>query len=56
MVHYAAACETTSSLEFLSSVGANLEDKDKEGKTPLMVAAELGRVDNLEFIIKKASL
>ena len=26
---------------------ANLEDSDKDGMTPVMVAAELGRADNL---------
>ena len=53
LVHFAAASENTSALDFLVSVGANLEDKDTEGMTPLMVAAELGRIKNVEFIIEK---
>ena len=43
-MHYAAACSTTSSLEFLDSVGANFEDVDKEGITPLMMACMVSYV------------
>ena len=38
LVHYAAACSSTSSLEYLESVGANMEDVDRQGITPLMIS------------------
>ena len=34
------------------SRGANLEEVDKEGKTPLMIACSLGRIDNAKFIVE----
>ena len=37
---------------FLHERNANLEDSDKDGMTPIMVAAELGRADNLEYLVK----
>ena len=37
-MHYAAGCPGTAPLEYLVSVGANLEDVDKQGYTPLMIA------------------
>ena len=37
-MHYAAGCPGTAPLEYLVSVGANLEDVDKQGCTPLMIA------------------
>ena len=37
---------------FLHERNANLEDSDKDGMTPVMVAAELGRADNLDFLIR----
>ena len=37
-MHYAAGCSGTAPLEYLVSVGANLEDVDKQGCTPLMIA------------------
>ena len=37
---------------FLHERNANLEDSDKDGMTPVMVAAEVGRADNLDFLIR----
>ena len=37
---------------FLHERNANLEDSDKDGMTPIMVGAEVGRADNLEFLVK----
>ncbi len=51
-VHYAAAARGTGPLEFLVGSGANLEDIDKKGRTPLMRACRLGRVDNVRYIIE----
>ena len=42
-----------SPLKFLADRGANLEDVDKEGTTPLMIACTLGRVENVKFIVEK---
>jgi ankyrin repeat protein len=36
-------------LEFLSSRGASLEEVDKEGTTPLMIACMLGRIQVTEL-------
>ena len=43
LVHYAAACEDDGLLKFLFEKGANLEDPDKDGQTPLMIACKVGR-------------
>jgi ankyrin repeat protein len=52
LAHYAAACKGLGPLKFLLDNGANLEDTNKMGMTPLIVAAEVGRAENVEFIIK----
>jgi ankyrin repeat protein len=39
-------------LEFLLSRGANMEEVDKEGTTPLMIACSLGRLDNAKYIVE----
>ncbi len=51
-VHYAAASEGTATLEFLVENGANLEDVDRKGRTPLMRACRVGRAENARFIIE----
>ena len=55
LVHYAAACTDVAPLEFLISKGVNLEDSDKSGLTPLMIAAKVGRASTADFIIEKLS-
>ena len=53
LVHYAAACSDVGALEFLCEKGANLEDKDKAGQTPLMTACRVGRDKTANFIIER---
>ena len=53
LVHYAAACTEVGPLAFLWEAGANLEDKDREGRTPLMTACQVGREETANFIIEK---
>jgi ankyrin repeat protein len=51
LIHYAAAAKSTEPMKFLLKNGANLEDVDSAGVTPLMLACQHGRVDNVRFII-----
>lgn len=44
-----------SPLKFLFEKGANLEEVDKEGTTPLMVACSSGRLGNVKFIVETLS-
>ena len=53
LVHYAAACADVGPLKFLYEKGANLEDPDKDGQTPLMIACKVGRFKCAEYIIEK---
>ncbi|XP_064623807.1 poly [ADP-ribose] polymerase tankyrase-like [Lineus longissimus] len=53
-IHYAAACEGPGPLELLLSRGVNADETETEGKTPLMIAADCGRVKNVELLLKKA--
>ena len=42
-------------IAFLASKGANLLDTDKDGKTPLMIACQTGRMQTANFIIEKVA-
>lgn len=53
-IHYAAACEGTGPLDFLLSRGIRIDDVDNEGHTPLHIAADAGRAQNVELILRKA--
>ena len=55
LVHYAAACSEVGALAFLCEKGANLEEKDRAGQTPLMTACRVGRENTSDFIIEKLS-
>ena len=52
LVHYAACNPTDAALDFLISKGVPANDKDNHGMTPLMIACELGRVDNVNYLVK----
>ena len=52
LVHYAAGAAGLSPLRFLVEHGANLEDVDRRGTTPLMLACKVGRLQNVEFIVE----
>ena len=53
LIHYAAANPINSALKFLCAKGIPINDKDLKGTTPLMIACELGRTENVEFLIKE---
>jgi hypothetical protein len=50
-VHYAAACTGTGPLEYLIKIGADITVADVKGITPLMIAAQLGRVENIKLLL-----
>merc|ERR1719427_1871588 len=50
-VHYAAACQTSHSLAFLKNV-VNVEEQDTIGRTPLMVACEAGRHEQVQMLVQ----
>ncbi len=52
LIHYAATCAGLGPLEFLSENGANLEDVDKQGHTPLILACQVGRLENARFMVE----
>ncbi|XP_071963816.1 poly [ADP-ribose] polymerase tankyrase-like [Antedon mediterranea] len=52
-IHYAAACEGSGPLELLLNKSANPEETDNQGTTPLMIAAQTGRTQNIEILMRK---
>ena len=52
LVHYAAANENPDILEFLIKSGADPNEFDSRKTTPLMIAAELGKLHNIKVIIE----
>lgn len=55
LIHYAAANPTDVALKFLVSKGIPINDKDNQNTTPLMIACQLGRVDNVKFLVQEQS-
>ena len=56
-IHYAACCKTNGPLNYLLSLGALIDEVDKEKKSPLMYACMAGRLDNVKsLIMKKANI
>lgn len=53
LMHYAAANKTDAALNFLISKGVPANDKDIRGTTPLMIACELGRTDNVICLLNE---
>ncbi|CAH1779903.1 unnamed protein product [Owenia fusiformis] len=53
-IHYAAACEGKGPLELLLNRGVSAEEADKKGYTPLMIAVECDRIQNVHVLMKKA--
>jgi ankyrin repeat protein len=53
LMHYAAANVSDVALQFLVSKSIPINDKDLRGVTPLMIACELGRTDNVKLILKE---
>ena len=53
VVHYAAACSGPGPLQLLAERGANLEDTDRTGRTPLMIACQTGRLLPATFLLDR---
>ncbi|KAN0029742.1 hypothetical protein ACTA71_007878 [Dictyostelium dimigraforme] len=53
-LHYAAACTSPVNIQLLTSKGVELNDLNSLGMTPLMIASQLGRVQNIKALIKAA--
>ena len=52
-IHYAACCKGNGPLNYLISLGALIDEVDKEKKSPLMYACISGRLDCVKSLIKK---
>eukprot|EP00095_Tigriopus_kingsejongensis_P005843 maker-scaffold697_size109876-snap-gene-0.23 protein:Tk05843 transcript:maker-scaffold697_size109876-snap-gene-0.23-mRNA-1 annotation:"poly(adp-ribose) polymerase pme-5-like" len=52
LIHYAVGANGLEPIKFLLGHGANLEDVDNKGMTPLMRACEMGRPEMVKFIIE----
>jgi ankyrin repeat protein len=51
----AAASGDVAAVKSLGARGANLDEKDKDGKTALMYAAEGGHVETVKYLIEKGA-
>ena len=51
-MHWAVRVEGTTAVHLLLTHGANVNAKDEEASTPLMVAATLGRDDVMKLLLK----
>ena len=54
-IHYAACCKSEKPLNYLLSLGALIDEVDKEKKSPLMYACLAGRIDCVKLLIKKGA-
>ena len=52
-IHYAACCKSEKPLNYLLSLGALIDEVDKEKKSPLMYACLAGRINCVKLLIKK---
>ena len=52
-IHYAACCKEDGPLNYLISLGALIDEVDKEKKSPLIYACINGRLDNVKALIRK---
>lgn len=53
VIHFAAAAESSAPLQLLILRGASVDVADEKGRTPLMLAAKYGRVENVKLILTK---
>ena len=54
-IHYAAAASSTEPLQMLfKRKDLNVDEVDKNGITPLMITAQLGRVNNTTVLLERA--
>ena len=52
-IHYAACCKEDGPINYLISLGALIDEVDKEKKSPLMYACMAGRLDCAKALIRK---
>lgn len=55
-LHYAAAYADTGVISLLINAGARIKALDKKDNQPVIWAAEAGKIQNLEYLIKKESI
>ncbi|KAL3105785.1 hypothetical protein niasHT_026560 [Heterodera trifolii] len=51
-LHFAASCNNVAMIELLVRHGANREETDQQGRTPLFLAVELGQYDSTEALLQ----
>jgi ankyrin repeat protein len=52
LIHYAAANANSDVIRFLLANGCDANELDVQRKTPLMIAAELGRLQNVQALLE----
>ena len=52
-IHYAACCKEDGPINYLISLGALIDEVDREKKSPLMYACMAGRLDCVKALIRK---
>ena len=52
-IHYAACCKEDGPINYLISLGALIDEVDKEKKSPLMYACMAGRLDCVKALLRK---
>ena len=52
-LHYAACCKEAGPINYLISLGALIDEVDREKKSPLMYACMAGRIENVKALIRK---
>ena len=52
-IHYAACCKSEKPLNYLLSLGALIDEVDKEKKSPLMYACLAGRINCVKLLLQK---
>ena len=55
-IHYAAACESAGPLNVLLAMGGNCNENDKSKFTPLMMAAQAGREENVKVLLMQKNI
>ena len=55
-IHYAACCKEDGPINYLISLGALIDEVDKQKKSPLMYACMNGRLDCVKALIRKKEI
>ena len=56
LVHYASVCAGILPLQFLVGRGASLDEPNKEGLSPLLLACKAGKIEVVKYIIRVQAL